>query len=105
MEGINKNAKQEMRKCQETVIEQFLAYTYHDNCDKAKCGSSMNSLKQQQSLKHDQYAKTIVDTSNVLNSYKFDNLGMKTGEKNRENYSKSKGEDNSELPELLFAQL
>jgi hypothetical protein len=36
---INKNDKQEMRKCQEKVFEQFLAYTYLDSSDKAKYGS------------------------------------------------------------------
>jgi hypothetical protein len=105
MEGMNKNDKEEMRKCQEMVFEQFLAYTYLDNCDKAKYDSLMNNLKQQQSLKHDQNPKTIADASNVLKSHKFDNMGRKIGEKNKENYTKSKGDDNSELPELSFAQL
>jgi hypothetical protein len=77
MQVINKNDKQEMRRSQENTFEHFLPYIYLKNSDKAKHGSLMNNLKQQQSLKHDQYPKTISDASNVLNSHKFDNLGRK----------------------------
>jgi hypothetical protein len=65
----------------------------------------MNNLKQQQSLNHDQYSKTIADASNVQKGYRFDNLGRKIGEKNKyiEENSKSK-DDNSELSELSFVQ-
>jgi hypothetical protein len=95
-----------MRRNQENVFKQFLAYIYLENSDNTKYGSLMNNLKQQQSLKHDQYPKTIADASNVLNSHKFDNLGRKSGEKNKDSTEKSKiHEDNSDLPELSFAQM
>jgi hypothetical protein len=77
MKVTNKSDKQEMRRNQENAFEKFLAYTYLENSDKTKYGSLMNNLKQQQSLKHDQYPKTIADALNILNSHKFDNLGRK----------------------------
>jgi hypothetical protein len=106
MKVTNKSDKQEMRRNQESAFEKFLAYTYLQNSDKTKYGSLMNNLKQQQSLKHDQYPKTIADASNVLNSHKFDNLGRKIGDKNKDSTERSKiHEDNSDLPELSFAQM
>jgi hypothetical protein len=59
-EGYNKNDPQEDRKVQEIAFEQFLAYAYLENSDKAKYGSLLNNLRQQQSLKHDQYPKFIL---------------------------------------------
>jgi hypothetical protein len=106
MKVTNKSDKQEMRRNQENAFEQFLAYTYLENSDKTNYGSLMNDLKQQQSLKHDQYSKTIADASNVLNSHKFDNLGRKNDEKNKDSTERSKiHEDNLDLPELSFAQM
>jgi hypothetical protein len=72
MKVTKKNDKQEMRRNQENTFERFLAYTYLENSDKTKYGPLMNTFKQQQSIKHDQYPKTIADVSNELNSHKFD---------------------------------
>jgi hypothetical protein len=47
-------------------------------------------LKQQKLLKHDRYPKTIANASRDLNCHKFDNLGRKAGEKNKDNIEKSK---------------
>jgi hypothetical protein len=104
MEGYNKNDPQEVRKFQEITFEQFLAYAYLANSNKAKYGSLLNNLRQQRSLKHNQYPKFIADASNVLNSHKFDNLGRRGQDKSKENYNKPKKDENMDLPELSFAQ-
>jgi hypothetical protein len=65
----------------------------------------LSNLRQQQSLKHDQYPKSIADVSNVLNNHKFDNLGRRGQEKSKENENKPKKDNNMDLPELSFAQL
>jgi hypothetical protein len=106
MQVINKNDKQEKRRNQENSFGKYLAYTYLENSNRTKYDSLMNNLKQQQSLKHNQYPKTNADASNELNSHKFDNLGRKIGEKNKDNTEKSKIHDGkSDLPELSFAQM
>ena len=84
MEDYNKNNKISVRRIQETAFEQFLAYIYLENSDKSKYGSLLNNLKQQQSLKHDQYPKTIVDALNVLNNHQYDSTYKITSEKRRE---------------------
>ena len=68
---------------QEIAFEQFLAFTYLVNSDKNKYGSLLNNLKQQQSLKHDQYPKTVSDALNVLNNHKLDNIGKNTMKKQK----------------------
>ena len=47
------------RKYEENVFEQFLAYLYLENSDQTKYGSILAGLITQQSLKNDQYPKTI----------------------------------------------
>jgi hypothetical protein len=101
MEGYNKNDPQEVRKFQGIAFEQFLAYAYLEKSDKAKYGSLLNNLRQQQSLKHDQYPKSIADASNVLNNHKVDNLGRRGQDKSKENDNKPKKDENIELS---FAQ-
>jgi hypothetical protein len=100
------NDKQGIRRNQENVFEKFLAYSYPENSGKAIYGSLMNNLKQQQSLKHDQYPKTIANVSSALNSLKFNDLKRNDGEKNKDDTEKSKiQEDNSDLPKLSLAQM
>ena len=102
MDGYNPT---ETKKFQEIAFEQFLAFTYLENGDKSKYGSLLNNLKQQQSLKHDQYPKTVSDALNLLNNHKLDNIGKKYNEKTKENEEKIKIEEENNIPELSFAQL
>ena len=61
-------------KYKENIFKQFLAYLYLENSDQAKYGSILSGLITQQSLKNDQYPKTITEANNVLSNHKFDNV-------------------------------
>jgi hypothetical protein len=95
-------------KYKENVFEKFLAYLYLENSDQAKYGSILSGLITQQSLKNDQYPKTITEANNMLSNHKFDN--MKYYNKNPTNTNKnsqktSKKDKEPEKIDLSFAQL
>jgi hypothetical protein len=66
-----KNAAK-VEECKEQAYQQLLAYIYLDNSDKAKYGTLINGLQTQQSLKNNQYPKTVTEANNVLNNHRFD---------------------------------
>jgi hypothetical protein len=91
----------------------LLAFIYLDNADKKKYGSLLNNLSQQQSLKNDQYPKTINDAKQVLDNHRHDNAKEKN-EAARKQSEKDKGpgkgpgnDQNSNMSplELSFAQM
>jgi hypothetical protein len=94
---------------QEKVFNQFMAYTYLDNADKAKHGTLLTGLNTQISFKNNQYPKTVTEAATILSNHHWDNVG-KTNNNNSTNNNKhtdnEKGEDkNDETPEMSFAML
>ena len=85
-------------KYKENVFEQFLAYLYLENSDQAKYGSILSGLITQQSLKNDQYPRTITEANNMLSNHKFDNL--KSYNKSSTNNNKS----SQEIPKKIKPQ-
>jgi hypothetical protein len=51
-------------KCCKDTYEQFLAYVFLSNADKAKYGSIFKGLSTQQSLSNDQYPRTVINANN-----------------------------------------
>jgi hypothetical protein len=103
MKGYDKAATDDILKFQEHAFNQFLAYTYLDNADKAKYSTLLTGLQTQTSLKNEQYPKTITKAANVLRNHHWDNDGKTNSNKHKDN---EKGEDkNEEIPEMSFAML
>ena len=102
-----------LKKLKETAFEQLKAYVYMENADKKVYGSLLNTLSQQQSLKHDQYPKTVLAAKQVLNNHRADNAKEKAKEKKDNSQRKQNpgngngnGTDPNVSPvELSFAQL
>jgi hypothetical protein len=96
----------------EQAFNQFLAFSYLNNADKAKYGSILTGWNTQQSLGNDQYPKSITESNKVLSNHQFDAMPNKSSGKksnftdgNRTN--KDKKDDNTDKDEvnLSFAQL
>jgi ribosomal protein S10 len=92
VEEMNKYDVVEAKKFQEMAFNQFMAYVYLDNADKAKYGTLLAGLNTQTSLENNQYPKTITEASNVLSNHHFDNAGKIINHKHKEN--DLKGENN-----------
>jgi hypothetical protein len=102
--------KEKCAKLQEQTFNQFLAYLYLDNADKAKYGSILTGLNTQQSLGNNQYPKSVTEANNVLSNHRFD-VTSKTsgktkaqGDGNKNKDSNDDGKDDEEV-NLSFAQL
>ena len=80
MDGYDAKDDDKIKSCITKSWMQFLAFTYLDNSDKTKYGTLMTGLQTQQSLKNDQYPKTITEANNVLSKHRFDNSGKKTND-------------------------
>ena len=110
---LTSNAKQTM-KLIDKAYEQLLAFIYLDNADKKKYGSLLNALSQQQSLKNDQYPKSMTAANQVLANHRHDNAkdkkeaAKKQSEKDK-GPGKGSGKDhqnpNVSPLELSFAQM
>ncbi|KAI2510062.1 Reverse transcriptase (RNA-dependent DNA polymerase) [Fragilaria crotonensis] len=111
MEGYAEADDDKREKIHEQAFNQFLAFLYLDNADKAKYGSILTGLNTQQSLGNDQYPKSITESNNVLSNHKFDTMPNKSsGKKNNStdgNKGKDKKDDDKDEDEvnLSFAQL
>ncbi|KAI2506113.1 Reverse transcriptase (RNA-dependent DNA polymerase) [Fragilaria crotonensis] len=111
MEGYAEADDDKREKMHEQAFNQFLAFLYLDNADKAKYGSILTGLNTQQSLGNDQYPKSITESNNVLSNHKFDTMPNKSsGKKNNStdgNKGKDKKDDDKDEDEvnLSFAQL
>lgn len=112
MDGYEDADSEKRSKMCEQAFNQFLAFLYLDNADKAKYGSILTGLNTQQSLGNDQYPKTITESNNVLSNHKFDAMANKTAGKknNASDGSKNKEKKDEETKEdedvnLSFAQM
>jgi hypothetical protein len=104
--GYDNTKPNELPKYQEKVFNQFLAYMYIDNADKAKYGTLLTGLHTQTSLKNDQYPKTVTEANNVLSNHRFDNAGKHQNNKQKDNNEKGANNNNKEeTPEMSFAML
>mmetsp|Transcript_2611 Transcript_2611/g.5648 ORF Transcript_2611/g.5648 Transcript_2611/m.5648 type:complete len:194 (-) Transcript_2611:87-668(-) len=109
--GLLNDEQQDVKKLVLKSFEQLVAFIYLDNTDKKKYGSLLHTLSQQQSLKHDQYPKTLADATQALANHKHDNFKEKEEEsKKQPSPGDSNGNGNShnhnQSPlELSFAQL
>ena len=70
---------------QQQAFKQMLAFTYLAHADQTKYRSILTGLITQQSLRNDQYPKTITKANNVLSNHKFDiaRFANKTPNKNQ----------------------
>jgi Reverse transcriptase (RNA-dependent DNA polymerase) len=92
-----------IEKCRTKAYQQFLAFLYIDNIDRAKYGSLLNGLQTQISLGNNQYPVSITEANNVLSSHRFDMTNkakFQMVKKDSDNRSSTE-----EQPELSFAQL
>lgn len=101
----------------EEAFEMLVAYVYMENSDQAKYGSLLQSLASQQSLKNDQYPKTMVDATQALSNHKLDNAGKKKENSKKNDDSRQQNESSTQstqqstssstpdVPALSFAQL
>ena len=100
MEGHEKN-----ELLQQQAFKQMLAFTYLAHADQTKYRSILTGLITQQSLRNDQYPKTITKANNVLSNHKFDiaRFANKTPSKNQNDQAKH--EPKQEKIKLSFAQI
>jgi hypothetical protein len=107
MKDYDPSDADKVKKCQETAFEQLLTFIYMNNADKKRYGSLMLNLRQQQSLKNNQYPKTIPEATNVLSNHKLDNVGArkdKSAEPKSTKVNNDKRSDEQQI-ELSFANV
>ena len=105
MDGYDAKDADKITLCVNKSWGQFLAFTYLDNSDKNKYGTLLSGLQTQQSLKNNQYPKSITEANNVLSNHRFDNAS-----KSKNDYTSKSNENNSstpkeEAPEMSFAMM
>ena len=93
MSDFDETDNKSVAKCAETAYQQLLAYTYLDNCDKTKYGTLLTGLQTQQSLKNNQYPKTITEANNVLSNHHFDKTYNANKRQQQDNKSKEQSKD------------
>ena len=108
-EQTKAEAKKEVEKICRKHSDQFFAYLYMENTDKAKYGLLLSGLDTQYSLGNKQYPKTMVEAQNVLDNHTFDKAyGERRKKKRQENKQQDKkdnerSEDRS--PNMSLAQM
>jgi hypothetical protein len=111
MSDYDPNNPDKIEICNERAFNQLLAFTYLENSDKAKYGTLLNGLQTQQSLKNNQYPKSLTEANNVLSNHRFDNSNNKTptdiGERDKDDNKEKNSQERTkeESPELSFAQM
>lgn len=108
MPGYDKNDSEKSSSCVKKAWDQFLAFTYLDNSDKAKYGTLLTGLQTQQSLKNNQYPKSITEANNVLSNHRFDiasNMGKGKSDRSQKENEKELSTQKEEAPEMSFAML
>lgn len=105
MVGYDKKDEDKVQSCVNKSWMQFLAYAYLENSDKSKYGTLLNGLQTQQSLKNDQYPKTITEATNVLSNHRFDNTSSYNNNNKIKNESSDSKIENEEKPEMSFANI
>ena len=93
---------------QEKAFNQFLAFLYLENSDRAKYGSILTGLNTQQSLGNDQYPKSITKANNVLSNHRFDTNPKSSNANKKGNSSdgskgKDKKDDNKDEDNINFS--
>jgi Reverse transcriptase (RNA-dependent DNA polymerase) len=101
----NIESQESVTSCLEEAYDHLLAYMYLDNSDSAKYGSLKTGLQTQQSLKNDQYPKTVTEANNVLSNHKFDSVGNSSNKKTNTTEKSNKKSDSDEKLELSFATI
>ena len=61
-----------------------MAYVYLENADQAKYGSILSGLNTQNSLRNEQYPKTLIEANNVLSNHEFDKKSVASNKRNEE---------------------
>ena len=108
MKDYDATDKEKVALCQEKAFQQLVAYTYLENTDKTKYGSLLSGLQTQQSLKNNQYPKSITEATNVLSNHRFDqNNGRRLNDKATKDVDKETNNNNNkeESPEMSFAMM
>jgi hypothetical protein len=90
---------------QQQAFKQMLAFTYLVHGDQTKYGSILTSLITQQSLRNDQYPKTISEANNVLSNHKFDITKFDNKNPNNNGNIPAKHEPEQDKINLSFVQL
>ena len=103
MKDFDKNDSDSVTKCGKQKHEQFLAYVYLENADQSKYGSILSGLNTQNSLRNEQYPKTLIEANNVLSNHEFDKKSVASNKRNEEKTRENSGEE--EIVKLSFAQL
>ena len=81
---VQQQDKEETKKLVVKAFDQLVAFVYLENADKKKYGSLIHNLSQQQSLKNDQYPKTIADATQAISNHKLDNACDKKTDKEKQ---------------------
>jgi hypothetical protein len=103
MGGPIKLTKSKIEKCHIKAYQQFLAFLYIDNIDRAKYGSPLNGLQTQISLGNNQYPVSITEANNVLSSHQFDMTNKAKFQMVKKDSDNRRSTE--EQPEFSFAQL
>jgi hypothetical protein len=90
---------------QQQTFEQLLAFTYLAHTNQSKYGSILNGLITQQSLRNDQYPKSIGKANNVLSNHQFDIAKIAIKNPNNKWNNQSKNDPEQNKINLSFAQL
>ena len=82
MKEFDKNDSDSVTKCGKQKHEQLLAYVYLENADQSKYGSILSGLNTQNSLRNEQYPKTLIEANNVLSNHELDKKSVTSNKKN-----------------------
>jgi hypothetical protein len=107
MEDYNKEDPTKNKKIEKQAFKQFLGYMYLEALDQTKYGSILVGLNTQQSLRNDQYPKTVTEANNVLSNHRFDAIkaNAKTQQSTKNSNDNIKKESTQEIIPLSFAQM
>ena len=87
------------------AFDHLIAYLYLHNSDMKKYGSVLKGLKEQQSLKNDQFPKTVTSAMHVLSQHQFDNSRELNNKKREENNRRNEAGSQDLVLLLTFTQL
>jgi hypothetical protein len=88
---------------QQQAFKQVLAFTYLAHANQTKNGSILNSVITQQSLRNDQYPKTISEANNVLSNHTVDIAKFANKNPNNNKNNQAKCEPEQDKINLSFA--
>ena len=88
--NYNENDTDTVAKLLKEVDERLATYLYLENSNKKKYTNVLKNLNSQQSLKNDQYPKSILNATSVLSKYKQDQVQNNKYNNNNNNNNKKK---------------